>query len=139
MQSDLRMGTHVDNIAKICKKRLYLLTQLRKQGLSQSLLKFVFEAIVSSRITYLAPTWRGYVYRADPPAWRGYTSRADIDFIQKLFYIPSKALGNVNTDYNLENLLGNCDKALFVASQSSKHCLYSRFSKKDNQLLTMVL
>ena len=47
--------------------------------------------------------------------------------------------GIVNTDYNLEELLDNCDKALFVASQSSMHCLYSRFPKKDNQLHTMVL
>ena len=55
LQSDLRMGTHVDNIAKICKQRLYLLTQLSKQGLSQSLLKVVFEAIVISQIAYAAP------------------------------------------------------------------------------------
>ena len=47
--------------------------------------------------------------------------------------------GIVNTGYNLEELLDNCDKALIVASQSSKHCLYNRFPMKDNQLLTMVL
>ena len=73
MQSDLGMGIHVDNIANICKQQLYLLTQLRKQDLSQSLLKVVFEAIVISRITYAAPPWRGYA------------SSADIDLIQKLF------------------------------------------------------
>ena len=39
LQSDLGIGIHVDNIAKIYKQRLYLLTQLRKQGLSQRLLK----------------------------------------------------------------------------------------------------
>ena len=50
------------------------------------------------------------------PAWRGYASRADIDFIQKLF-VKANALGNCNTDYNLEELLDNCVKALFVASQ----------------------
>ena len=44
----------------------------------------------------------------------------------------------VNTDYHLEKL-DKCDKALFVASQSSQHRVYSRFPKKDNQLQTMVL
>ena len=73
LQSDLGMGIHVDTIAQICKQRLYLLTQLKKQGLSQSLLKVVFEAIVISQISYMAP------------AWRGYSSRADIDLIQELF------------------------------------------------------
>ena len=46
--------------------------------------------------------------------------------------------GNCKLDYNLEELLDNCDKALVVASQS-KHCLYSRFLKKDNQLHTTAL
>ena len=72
------------------------------------------------------------------PAWRGHASRADIDLIQKLF-IKARRWGIVNTNYNLEELLDNCDKALVVASQSFKHCLYSHFPKKDNQLLTMVL
>ena len=73
LQSDLGMGIYVDNIAKICKQRLYLLTQLKKQGLSERLLKVVFEAIVILRITYAAP------------AWRRYASRADIDLFKKLF------------------------------------------------------
>ena len=73
LQSDLGIGIHVDNIAKICKQQLYILTKLKKQGLSQSLLKVVFEATVVSQITYAAA------------AWKGYASRTDIDFIQKLF------------------------------------------------------
>ena len=51
LQSDLGMGIHVDNIAKICKQRLCPVTQLNKHGLSHSLLNFVFEAVVISRIT----------------------------------------------------------------------------------------
>ena len=72
------------------------------------------------------------------PAWRAYASRADIDLIHKLF-VKARRWGILNTECNLEELLDNCDKALFIVSQSSKHCLYSRFPKKDNQLLTMVL
>ena len=62
----------------------------------------------------------------------------DIDLIQKLF-VKAKRWAIVNTDYNLEELLDDCDKVLFVAPQSFKHCLYSRFPKKGNQLHTMVL
>ena len=126
LQSDLGMGIYVDNITKICKQRLYLLTQFKTPRSVSKLLKIVSEAIVISRIIYAAP------------GWRGYASRADIDFIQKLF-VKARRWGIVNTDYNLEELPYNCDRALFVASQSSKHCLYRRFPKKDTQLHTIVL
>ena len=59
------------------------------------------------------------------------------DLIQILF-VKARRWGIVNTDYNLE-LIDNFYKALCVASQSSKHWLYSRFPKKDIQLHTMVL
>ena len=65
------------------------------------------------------------------PAWRGYASGADIDLIQKLF-VKARLWRIVNTN-NVEEL-DNCDKALFVASQSSKQCLYSRFSKEGQSI-----
>ena len=57
LQSEI--GINVDNTAKIYKQWLYLLTQLKIEGLSQSLFKVVFEAIIS-QITYTAPAGRGY-------------------------------------------------------------------------------
>ena len=54
-QSALGMDVHVDNIANICKQQLFLLIQLAKQCLYQSLLNVVIEAIVISRIIYAAP------------------------------------------------------------------------------------
>ena len=70
-------------------------------------------------------------------AWRGYASRADIDLIQKQF-VKARCWRIVNTEYNLQELLDNCDKAVFLAFQSSKHWLYSRIPKKDNQIHTII-
>ena len=53
------MGIHVDNIGKICKRRLYQLTQFKKTRPVSKPFKVVFEAIVTSRIIYAAPAWRG--------------------------------------------------------------------------------
>ena len=45
------------------------------------------------------------------PACRGYETRADIDLIQ-IMIVKARRWGIVNTDYNLEELLDNCDKTL---------------------------
>ena len=102
LQSDLGIGIHVDTIATICKQRLYLLTQLKKD-LSQSLLDVVLEAIVISPFTYAVP------------GCRGYASRAYIDLIKKLL-VNARRWELQNTDYNVKELPNNCGKDLFVAS-----------------------
>ena len=138
LQSNFGMSIQVDSIARICKQRLYILTQLRKQGLSQSFIKVVFLMQSLSHELHMRRLPGDGTHPEQTLAWKGYASRADIDLIQKLF-VKARHWGIVNRDYNLEEILDNCDKALFVASQSSKNCLYSRFRKKDNKLLTIVL
>ena len=60
LQNDFSMRKHVDitmhNV--ICIQRSYLLTQLKRQGLSMAQLQFVFDAIVLSRVLYAASAWR---------------------------------------------------------------------------------
>ena len=46
------MCKHVEYISYICNQRLYLLNQIKKQGLSMPQLHEVFEAIVLSRVIY---------------------------------------------------------------------------------------
>jgi len=48
---------HVDYILKICSQRVYLLKQLRDQGLPLQNLHTVFQAIVLSRLMYALPAW----------------------------------------------------------------------------------
>ena len=54
-------------------QRTYLLTQLKRQGLSLAQLQSVFDVIILSRVLYAAP------------AWRGYLSAADTECLQQLF------------------------------------------------------
>jgi len=52
---------HVEQIARNCNQRFYLLQQLRKQGLSDECLKVLFHAIVLSKILYAVSVWGGYI------------------------------------------------------------------------------
>ena len=67
------MRKHVDYIIHICNQRSYLLTQLKRQGISVAQFQSVFNAIVLSRVLYAAP------------AWRGYLSAGEIACLQQLF------------------------------------------------------
>ena len=58
------MRKHVDYILHICNQRTYLLTQLKRQGLPQTQLQSVFDAIILARVLYASPAWRGYLSTA---------------------------------------------------------------------------
>ena len=62
--SDYKFTEHVDYVIKISNQRLYLLQQLRKQGLSGKCLDVVFCAIILSIIT---SAWGGYVTKDNTP------------------------------------------------------------------------
>ena len=54
-QSTFSFIDHVDYVLKICSQRVYLLKQLRDQGLPLQKLHTVFQAIVLSRLMYALP------------------------------------------------------------------------------------
>ena len=56
---------HVEYIVHICNQRMYLLTQLKQQGLPSAQLQNVFDTIILARILYALPTWRGYMNASD--------------------------------------------------------------------------
>ena len=45
----------------MCNQRLYLLSQLRKQGLSDKCIGIVCDAIVLSKVLYTLSGWGGYL------------------------------------------------------------------------------
>ena len=73
LQADMDMRKHVDYILNICNQRTYLLTQPKRQGLPQTQLQSVYDAIILARLLYASP------------AWRGYLSAVNIDSLQQLF------------------------------------------------------
>ena len=52
---NLTFSQHVDTVVTICNQRLYLLAQLKRQGLELRALHSVFNAIVVSKILYALP------------------------------------------------------------------------------------
>ena len=58
-------NAQTEYVLKICNQRLYLLNQLKKQGLPRKQLEQVFESIVLSRITYAVGAWRGFTSIAE--------------------------------------------------------------------------
>ena len=50
LQADIGKRKHVDYILHICNQRTYLLTQLKRQGLLQTQLQSVFDAIILALI-----------------------------------------------------------------------------------------
>ena len=53
--------TRVDVILKLCSQRIFLLKQLRDQGMPLQQLHVIFQAIVLNRITYDIPVWGPFV------------------------------------------------------------------------------
>ena len=125
-QSDMGAGRHIEYITHICNQRLYLLKEIRKQGLQQVQLLNVFQAIILSRIMYAST------------AWYGYASDVHIDSIQKILG-KAKRWYIVNSDYTAIDLLRDNDLGLFHAVKASNHCLNHLFSPKTDHTHSMVL
>ena len=107
-------------------QRLYLLNQLKMQGLSKQKLSNVFNAIVMSRITYAAA------------AWRGYASSAECNNIQA-FLIKAKRWGLISKDMNFDDILNVHESKLFKKAQNRSHCLSHFFPLVPHSSHVMVL
>ena len=53
--------THVDGTLKLCNQQIFLLKQLRDQGIPLQQLHVIFQAIILNHITYAIPTWGRFV------------------------------------------------------------------------------
>jgi len=61
LRHDLNFSQQVESVVATCNQRLYLLAQLKKQGLGISALDSVFKAIVLNKILYALPVYFGYL------------------------------------------------------------------------------
>jgi len=62
--SKLLFTEHAERLLGVCNQRLYLLSQLRKQGLSDECVAVVYDAIVLSKVLYALSAWGGYIGQA---------------------------------------------------------------------------
>jgi len=61
LRHDLNFSQQVESVVVTCNQRLYLLAQLKKQGLGISALDSVFKAVVLNKILYSLPVYFGYL------------------------------------------------------------------------------
>ena len=64
IDSKLLFSEHVERLLGVCNQRLYLLSQLRKQDLSDECVAVVYDASVLSKVLYALSAWVGYIGQA---------------------------------------------------------------------------
>ena len=94
---------HVERLLRICKQRLYLLSQMRKQGLSDKCIGVVYDAIVMNKTLYALCGWGGYVSQA-------LKDRIDASFRKYRWKLTDK-------QYNSDDLLSEVESKLFGCSR----------------------
>ena len=89
-------------------------------------LQSVFDAIVLSRGLYAAPGWRGHL------------SAGEMASLQQLF-AKAKRWNIVASNYDMDVLLDNCYRTLFISSLHITHCLHHLFPDKRDHTHAMTL
>jgi len=110
-QSTFSFVDHVDYILKICSQRIFLLKQLRDQGLPLQSLHTVFQAIVLSRLLYALPAWGPLL---------------NIELVHKIdgFLKRSYRYGFTSKLITMQPFINSTTEDLFCKMQRSSHCLY---------------
>ena len=116
---DLKLTDYINSIITVCNQRLYLLTQLKRQGLGLAETDNVFKAIVLSKITYALPAIFGYLTECS---------------IQQITAIFKKARKWQLTTcvYDFQSLAKSMQLKLFKQSKSPTHCLNHLYSPSQN-------
>ena len=93
----------VDRLLSVCNQRLYLLSQLRKQGLADKCSGIVYGALVLGKVLYALSGWGGYVSQTQK-------DRIDASFRKVCKWRLTSKL------YNFDELPFEVDRKLFAHS-----------------------
>jgi len=91
---NLSFSQHIDAVVTVCNQRLYLLAQLKRQGLDLSALDSVFNAIIANKILYALPVYYGYL------------TQGHKEMLQRIFKRANRR-GFTVREYDLEALAEN--------------------------------
>ena len=61
VNANCKFDEHVNKMLCLCSQRMYLLKQLKSQGLGIKQLHIVFNALIVSRVLYALPAWGGFL------------------------------------------------------------------------------
>jgi len=60
LTESLSMDEHVHQTIFVCNQRLYLMCQLKRQGLPLNCLDLVLDSLIMSKLLYASSSWSGY-------------------------------------------------------------------------------
>jgi len=95
-----------DAVVTVCNQRLYLLAQLKRQGLDLSALDSVFYAIIANKILYALPLYYGYL------------TQSHKEMLQRIFKKANRRGFTVH-EYDLQAIAENVQYDLFHNSCST--------------------
>lgn len=116
------VAAHVEHILSVGNQRMFLLAQLKNQGLSRNALHIIFNAIVSSVITYALPSFAGQLSKGD---------KARIDSLFRKAF----RRGFCCEIITIDELISAADKKLFRQLSNDSHCLHPLLPKQRNNKL----
>jgi hypothetical protein len=113
ISATLSAAAHVEHILSVANQRMFLLAQLKSQGLSRNALHIVFTAIILSVVTYALPSFAGQLSMGD---------KARLD---SLFRKAFKR-GFCFNIFTIDDLISSGDCKLFRQLMANEgHCLHS--------------
>ena len=112
LTSTLSANLHLNYIVGIINQRLYLLNQLRRQGLDINGLAKVFLSVVVARFLYALSAFSGMI---------------TVDYINRInaVFCKAKKWGLTNTVPSVEEFCENADQKLFKEMMWSHNCLHT--------------
>jgi len=120
ISSSLSTAAYVNRILLQINQHLYLLSQLKSQGIAVQALHQLFTGLIISKITYALSTFAGQLTAND---------RNRINAISR------KALrrGVTHTAFEIEEIVDNFDRKLFSKITHSGHCLHCLLPPKTSE------
>jgi hypothetical protein len=126
LTSDLKFTEYISSVVTVCNQRLYLLSQLKKQGLGVFARDAVFAAIILSKIMYAMP------------ALYGYLTERDKNHILSVFAKAQRwHLIAIPPDFEL--ICAGLQFRLFQQSLDGGHCLNHLYTPKSRDPDAMIL
>ena len=124
-QPDFQFSEYISTLITTCNQRLYLLVQLKRQGLGLAETDMVFKAIILSKITYVLP------------ALVGYFNESQIKQVCAIFN-KAKRWQLITENYDFNAIAESLQSNLFQQSKSCAHCLNHLYEPSHNiSLMTL--
>ena len=110
-QSSLTFAAHVDYVLKVCSQRMFLLKQLRAQGMPLEQSHTVFQAVILQRLAYAVPAWGPFL-------------SVDLKHKTDGFFKRSYRYGFTKEMFHIQSIIDSVMYDLFDKVKASNHCLY---------------